>query len=360
MSKRTWIIFGLVVTLMVVGIITGVTAANYNDGEASTANLIQSKWYDYSWLYRKEINISNGGGALTDYQMSITVDTATLIGAGKMLASGNDIRFTTDNGQTLIANYWIQGPMNSASTIIWVKTNVAAGSSYIYMYYGNSSATQASNGDNVFIYFNDFETDADVTEWTEVNPDGSAPYDRTRTRSTSQYTHGSSSMYVDDGATGSTYGVYVGFPSRNGTFTADYDIYPVQNTMRIEMSLRLTANIGTRLRLGNNTDGNDVDYSIGTTYYTLPTATPYSANTWYNFTLNEINPTGSPNDLYDVWVNGSQKADNIRWSSNRASLDRFYFVSLTSSETPKFYVDVVKVRQYAATVPTVTGFGSEE
>lgn len=358
MNRRAWIIFGAIIAVMVLIGVVGVTGANLSDTETSTSNVMSSNWYDYSWLYRQPITVNNAGSALTDYQLSLTVNTQALVTAGKMRADGNDIYFTSSDGQTGLS-YWIDSGMNTTTTVIWVKvTSIPVGTPAItiYLYYGNSGvASPASNGDNTFIYFNDFESSADVTEWTEVN----AGTGKSRTLSSAQYSHGSYSMYVDDGATGGTYGVYAGFTSQNGTFTVDYDIRPVQNTMRWEMSLRSTSNIGTRLRFSNTADGSDVEYSIGNTYYSLPTATTYSANTWYSFTLDEINTQGSPNDLYDVWINGSQKADNIQWSSNRSNLNRFYFVSLTNAETPKVYIDAVRVRVYAATLPTYS-IGAEE
>ncbi|MEM0476126.1 MAG: DUF2341 domain-containing protein, partial [Candidatus Aenigmatarchaeota archaeon] len=49
---------------------------------------------------------------------------------------------------------------NSANTKIWVKVpSIPANSNKtIYLYYGNPSATSMSNGDNTFIFFDDFRT----------------------------------------------------------------------------------------------------------------------------------------------------------------------------------------------------------
>ncbi|MEM5832485.1 MAG: hypothetical protein QXT38_04240, partial [Candidatus Aenigmatarchaeota archaeon] len=46
------------------------------------------------WMYRRPITISNSGSALTDYQVLVTLDTASLISSGKMRSDCGDIRFT--------------------------------------------------------------------------------------------------------------------------------------------------------------------------------------------------------------------------------------------------------------------------
>ncbi len=101
------------------------------------------------WSYRKSIVISNTVGALTDYQVRLTIDTSSLISASKMQASGQDIRFTDSSGNGLFLNYWIEpGTINTASTIIWVKIpSLSTGLNTIYIYYGNSLSPAASNTD---------------------------------------------------------------------------------------------------------------------------------------------------------------------------------------------------------------------
>jgi len=112
-------------------------------------------WFNDDWYYRQSVPITNGGSALTDYQIAITLDTATLITAGKMQSDCDDIRFTDAQGNVL--SYWIEenNPgCNSATTKIWTKaSSVPAGSSTIYLYYGNQSASNAQNGNNVFTFF---------------------------------------------------------------------------------------------------------------------------------------------------------------------------------------------------------------
>jgi len=127
------------------------------------------------WNYRKPITISNSGSALTDYQVLVTLDTATLISAGKMRSDGGDIRFADSNGNTLLS-YWIESGINTSSTKIWVKVPSipASSSKTIYVYYGNPSVTSQSNikdtfnnkGDN----FDDNSLDTNI--WSTSTPVG--------------------------------------------------------------------------------------------------------------------------------------------------------------------------------------------
>jgi hypothetical protein len=114
----------------------------------------------YAWLsgfaYKKAINITNSGStALTDYQVLITLDTQTLISAGKMRSDCRDIRFT--NSTDYLLSYWIESGCNTTSTKIWVKVPFipASSTTTIYVYYGNPSATSLSNATATFIYYDD-------------------------------------------------------------------------------------------------------------------------------------------------------------------------------------------------------------
>ncbi len=107
---------------------------------------ISFAWWDADWQYRKQINIiENSGTDLANYQVKLTIDTASLISAGKLNSDCSDIRFADQNDNLL--SYWIESGCNTASTTIWVKVPSLAASSTqsIYMYYGNSEASSESN-----------------------------------------------------------------------------------------------------------------------------------------------------------------------------------------------------------------------
>jgi hypothetical protein len=122
------------------------------------------------WLYRRAVTIDNTANpnTLTDYQVLVVVDTASLITQGKMRSDCGDIRFTDEDGVTLLG-YWIESGCNTASTRIWVKVPSIPASSTktIYLYYGNPAASSMSNADATFLLFDDFlGTSLNTSKWT--------------------------------------------------------------------------------------------------------------------------------------------------------------------------------------------------
>ena len=102
------------------------------------------------------IDNSTNPSALTDYAVLVSVNTASLIAAGKMNADGGDIRFL--DGTTEL-NFWVESGMNTANTRIWVKVpNIPASSTKsISMYYGNPNRTiPRSDGAKTFPVFDSF------------------------------------------------------------------------------------------------------------------------------------------------------------------------------------------------------------
>jgi len=121
------------------------------------------------WSYRRAITIAEqSGSTLTDYQVKIELNSSNF-DFSKANADGSDIRFTADDGETLLP-YWIEKWDNvSEEAVIWVKVPSipANGSVTIYMYYGNPSAVSESDGEAVFEFFDDFEDgdSIDTSKW---------------------------------------------------------------------------------------------------------------------------------------------------------------------------------------------------
>lgn len=92
------------------------------------------------WQYYKTRTVTNNGDeTLRNYPWAINVgDTSALVGAGKALASGNDFRVWTDEGEVArTLDDW-----NTASSVAWVLLDgLAPGASRtFYFVYGNASA----------------------------------------------------------------------------------------------------------------------------------------------------------------------------------------------------------------------------
>ncbi|MHC5182883.1 MAG: DUF2341 domain-containing protein, partial [Planctomycetota bacterium] len=117
-------------------------------------------WWDTDWLYRRQVSVDNTAGlqVLTDHTVLVSIDTATLIAAGKMNPYGGDIRFVDPNGPMEL-DFWIEGGMNTADTRIWIEIPAIDADSVktVYMYYGSSNhRVSQSDGSDTFIVFDDF------------------------------------------------------------------------------------------------------------------------------------------------------------------------------------------------------------
>jgi len=135
-------------------------------------NLTQFAWWNSNWQYRKKLTISN---AVNEYQMKIKVykdDGHDNPVSGEIDTEGHckddfgDIRFANETSEL---PYWIEEKVDGNYAIIWVKlpSDIESQSEkHIYMYYGNPSATTTSDGDDTFLFFDDFEgTNLDANKW---------------------------------------------------------------------------------------------------------------------------------------------------------------------------------------------------
>lgn len=109
------------------------------------------------WKYKMNVDITNPGSLLEDFQVLIEFNSASYVSAGKMNISGSDIRFMDNNNNLL--SYWIvPKTFNTTVTQIWVKVSeIPNGAPNIYMFYGNNSAYSNSNGNETFVFFDNFE-----------------------------------------------------------------------------------------------------------------------------------------------------------------------------------------------------------
>jgi hypothetical protein len=91
---------------------------------------------------------------LADYQVPITIDTQSLILAGKLRSDCGDIRFVASDNKTLLPYFVEPGTCGTTSTRIWVKVPSipAYSSTHFFIYYGNPYAASQSTPSALFIY----------------------------------------------------------------------------------------------------------------------------------------------------------------------------------------------------------------
>jgi len=133
------------------------------------------------WTYRKSVTLSRASGAVNNYQMKLLVGESS--GAtgedvdcgGHVLATFNDLRFTTSDGETLL-DYWIEsisGATPNCLATVWIEfDSIGTGATTFYMYYGKADAAAVSSGANTFLFFDDFPGVAIDTDKWDVTGSG--------------------------------------------------------------------------------------------------------------------------------------------------------------------------------------------
>ncbi len=119
----------------------------------------EAGWFDDGYGYRQKISFSHNAAISTERAVTFSLDTAEIIGNGAMQTDCDDVRFTDINGKLL--KYQLTGTCNNAATTFEVVfPSVINGSNIGYVYYGNPSATSASQ---------------DVSAVTALTPSGGDP-----------------------------------------------------------------------------------------------------------------------------------------------------------------------------------------
>ncbi|MBW6461507.1 MAG: DUF2341 domain-containing protein [DPANN group archaeon] len=167
----------------------------YTSNTIDTLNIIsrlKATWNTSdSWAYKKEINISNTGAELTDYQFKIIIDKEI-----SMNADYSDLRFTDNNNYQL--NYWVE-ENNIVHAIVWVKVNLSAfTNTTINVYYGNPYATSKSNESNIFLFYDDFSSSSFISYENDCKPDSMS----TSTTQSGTYYTAPYGAFIDTGYNG--------------------------------------------------------------------------------------------------------------------------------------------------------------
>lgn len=134
------------------GTLTG-TTATANPGSVSLSGV--ASWWNDSWGYRKCVTVDHttvGTSTVTEYPVSVTIDTAALIAAGKLQASGADLRAISSTGTVI--PMWLEGTINTTTTVVWAQLpTITAGATVQFcLYYGNATATSVSDPLAPFTY----------------------------------------------------------------------------------------------------------------------------------------------------------------------------------------------------------------
>ncbi|MBU0757817.1 MAG: DUF2341 domain-containing protein, partial [Nanoarchaeota archaeon] len=298
-------------------------------------------WWDNDWFYRILVNITEtSGGDLDGYQVNLSINTSGPISEGKMDESCSDMRFADDNKNTL--GYWIESGCNTANTVVWLNATLSASlSNTVYMYYGNQDSVSASDGDNVFIFFDDFlGSSLDTSKWNVVDATGwsvgagnlSGTSTTGRIQSQSSY----SAPIIQEAKTIS--------PTRaaNGEQTAGFWTSDADGIGILEH------NGGTPTRYWYRNDAGwpgpyDFDTLVNWHYIRITALDSNNVNLWVE-------------DLTDGSYNSHSATNTI--SNEPITLGRRYDNGNTGQAYQQYW-DWLRLRQYVSSVPTVS-YGAEQ
>jgi len=294
--------------------------------------------------YARNITIDNSSNSssLTDYQVLITVDTATPISAGKMRSDCGDIRFY-DGTNNL--SYWIEGGINTTSTRIWVKVPSIPASfkKTIQIYYGNPNLGSLSNGDKTFLFFDDFSgRSLDTNKWLFTRLYGSGTY-------TATVANGYVDIYAAGSATAaivSKFGISLPL-AIEGSYRASTSYSNTSVYHSITQNSAGDDNNKLAIARGNNSFIYYKVVSGTTTYYQQSSATTPVEWTRFSWRITTTNAY--------YFENGSQM--NTTTTQDRFTTGTNYLMFSVSTNAATDY-DWIALRNFTSTEPTTT-IGSE-
>ena len=131
---------------------------------------------DTDWTYNISLSyINTTDGAQTNYPMKLYVNYSGTTNNPQYVelnshcnANFSDLRFVDYEGTEL--DYWVEKYTDGVNATVWIEINTinATGTGNITLHYGNSQASSESNGDNVFYWFDEFDTDTE-SDYTDVD-----------------------------------------------------------------------------------------------------------------------------------------------------------------------------------------------
>lgn len=177
MKKRTQIILGLVFIIVVSAFfyllnlgrvpttIADIVSWTFDDpadytlsgseiAVSSGVASLTTDFFDADWDYRQEITISNPNTSpLTEYQVEVSIDGTNTDFWSHVASDCSDVRFTDDDKTTELDFYRFECDSGtSMKAFVQIPSLAASSTKEIYMYYGNASASDASDIVSTFEY----------------------------------------------------------------------------------------------------------------------------------------------------------------------------------------------------------------
>ncbi|MEQ1829467.1 MAG: DUF2341 domain-containing protein, partial [Pirellula sp.] len=141
------------------GTMSAIAVTNSPTGTSDTYSLNEDSvlttyadWFDSSWNIRRKITFNNlAGPNLDDQAILVTLDSSS-IDYARTQDSGQDLRFVDGDGSLLA--YEIDSWNESGTSYVWVnvpRIDATSSADFVWMYYGNSSASAGQNPGAVWL-----------------------------------------------------------------------------------------------------------------------------------------------------------------------------------------------------------------
>lgn len=314
-------------------------------------------WLD-GWNYRKSHSISGAPNATSGYQIEIKVyygsgtdhDNSVYLDS-KCQSDFGDIRFTDNDGSTLL-DYWMEdGSIGNYGTIFWVVVADDLNTEcLIYLYYGTTDVTPTtSNITATFLLADDFSTAPDMINNYNTHPD---PHIGTGTNTTTDGIY----HLVNDS---STIGVGLGY--RRGLNLSDYNGLAYEFRIRDNGSdVYQVAIIGDTVHQMQTQNGAGWSGGSGKYHTVLGGSGSNAMNYDYSITGYSRLKVGVDYKGYGYFfVNGTHQWNNTDAVPEYTIGDDFYLGPqfITGGE---IWLDFWFARHWLLTEPSHSGWGYEE
>ena len=215
----------------------------------------------------------------------------------------------------------------------WIKTDVPSSDGKdIWMYYGNESLSDGSDGEDTFIFFDDFEgTSVDNTKWDETITNV--------TTSTDQAFRGTkSAKFTTTGDLKKT------LTASNDIIIEYWAYYPNTVNSAIYPLLHGDATHAAYVALGVSA-ANNIEYYNGSTW--IDTGSDISISSWNKWSFSDFDWT---NHTFDITYDGVLAENDADCRTNTSYTDILRLLSGGYSQ----YIDCFMTRKYTDNPPTIS------
>lgn len=336
-------------------------------GGSGTANVCDW-WWGCEWTHRRRLTVSSQDALPAGYSLSFVLDHAALVNAGLSVGTGDDVRIVHMQGSQVAEIDRVLDPdsqWGSGTTRIWFATQSAipaGGQDDYYLFVGNQAAGAPPASEAAVFHFADFFDRADSDE-----PDlGWVTWETT-----------GATVRVAERA------LWLSCSDQNNRPVADHPFPPLSGAVELRVGVdwkrtdaegwyRLHLQLGNSTAMDNPPPESDVFSNLGTGPsllwsgmnggmanhegfgYEVGGAVTQSAVVAGKASV--MVRASVPARTFDLFVDGTQVADDAAFSSDQGSLDRLRFFAwqVNSAYVARTALDWVLVRPLAGAEPTVT------